>query len=455
MTASTKAFLLLLLVLLYRSTYASCCSFATCCQVSSFHWLAWMTILLRATTLPRLVSSFPLPQHHSSGCSEVLVSPFFSSTLTSKYHQYHHYNHYHRAERISLFRMTSSTVNANHHLEKEEKENENKEHDKRIQKALLNCPTIPLRDGTRHPAIGFGTYKVGSVPASASSAATATAQPPQPQRTAQECVKDALQVGYRFLECAEFYGNEAQVGAAMAASGIPRNELFLCSKVWTTTIEQGPAAIRAQLERTLRDLQTNYIDLYLIHWPVPKYHVTAYQTLLQLRNEGKIKGVGVSNYAWEDFLELREQLQLTDADLPLVNQIELNPFLYRSKTVELFQSKGVVLQSYRSLRDGKAFDHPLLLELAQHYHKTPAQILGRWCFQHGFIYVPKSEQRLRMMENADVFDFHMSDQHMQQLNALTTDANKQGFVELYRKCVNRDTSQAGTLEGVKMDITVD
>lgn len=401
-----------------------------------------------------MVSSFPLPQLRWS--RSPLVSPFVSFPNKNRRQQKEEEGN----EKLVLpFRMTLfSTAN---NVEKEEEENI-----KRIQKALLlNCPTIPLRDGTRHPAIGFGTYKVGFVPASASSAAAqaaaaaaaavAVASSSLPQRTAQECVSDALQVGYRFLECAEFYGNEAQVGAAIAASSIPRDELFLCSKVWTTTMEQGPAAIRAQLERTLCDLQTNYIDLYLIHWPVPKHHLTAYQTLLQLRNEGKIKGVGVSNYAWEDFLELQQQLQLTEADLPLVNQIEINPFLYRSKTIELFQSQGVVLQSYRSLRDGKAFDHPLLLELAQHYHKTPAQLLGRWCIQHGFVYVPKSVQRTRMMENADVFDFTLSEEHMQQLNALTTDATKQEFVELYRKCVNRDTSQAGTLEGVKMDITVD
>lgn len=421
-----------------KSTFV-CCS-CSCArprpQVLLYSFLlVWMTVLFRATRL--VVSSLPLPQLR---CSPGLVSPLWLPQKKNRRQE---------EKLILLLRMTYSTEN--HMGDKET----------HIQNALLNCPTIPLRDGTRHPAIGFGTYKVGFVPASASSAAAVTASSPPPetsqqrQRTAQECVSDALQVGYRFLECAEFYGNEAHVGAAMVASGIPREKLFLCSKVWTTTIEQGPAAIRAQLDRTLRDLQTNYVDLYLIHWPVPNHHVTAYQTLLELRNEGKIKGVGVSNYAWEDFLELKQQLQLTEADLPLVNQIELNPFLYRSKTVELFQSQGVVLQSYRSLRDGKVFDHPLLLELAQHYHKTTAQILGRWCIQHGFVYVPKSVQRTRMIENADVFDFTLSEEHMQQLNALTTDATKQGFVDLYRKCVNRDTSQAGTLEGVKMDITVD
>jgi hypothetical protein len=127
--------------------------------------------------------------------------------------------------------------------------------------ALLTCPTIALRDGTPHPAIGFGTYKVGFIPASATAVVSGT-ESSAPERTARECVADALDCGYRFLECAAFYGNEAEVGKAIADSGVARNDLFLCSKVWTTTIEKGPDAVRAQLEKTLSDLGTDYIDLY-------------------------------------------------------------------------------------------------------------------------------------------------------------------------------------------------
>lgn len=115
-----------------------------------------------------------------------------------------------------------------------------------------------------HPAIGFGTYKVGFIPASASAVTTGTQDKDSTERTASECVSDALDCGYRFLECAEFYGNEQEVGAAIASSGIPREDLFLCSKVWTTTIEEGPEAVAARLEKTLNDLGTDYIDLYVI-----------------------------------------------------------------------------------------------------------------------------------------------------------------------------------------------
>ena len=148
---------------------------------------------------------------------------------------------------------------------------------------LLDCPTIKLRNGMEHPSIGFGTYKVGFIPASASATVAGTTTAGSGElRSAKDCVADALSVGYRSLECAEFYGNEAQVGQAIAESGIDRKDLFLCSKVWTTTIEKGPEAICAQLEKTLADLRTDYLDLYLIHWPVPGHHIAAYKQLIQL-----------------------------------------------------------------------------------------------------------------------------------------------------------------------------
>ena len=320
--------------------------------------------------------------------------------------------------------------------------------------SLIDCPTIPLRDGTSHPAIGFGTYKVGFIPASASSAVAAGGATDEPQRTAEDCVTDALNSGYRFLECAEFYGNEQEVGKAIKASGVPREDLFICSKVWTTTIEKGDDAIRAQLEKTLSDLGTDYVDLYLIHWPVPGKHVDAYKTVLDLKKEGKVKNVGVSNYAVEDYKELLSA-GITSEDKPVVNQIEINPFLYRKNTIEYFKSEGVVMQSYRSLRDGKAMDNPTLISLGEKYNKSPAQILGRWCVQHGFVYVPKSVKIERMVENAQVFDFELSEEEMATLDALTTFDAFETFFGLYKKCVNRDTSKDGSMEGVKTDITID
>lgn len=202
----------------------------------------------------------------------------------------------------------------------------------------------------------------------------------------------------------------------------------------------------------LADLGTTYIDLYLIHWPVPGKHVDAYKTLENLQREGKIRNIGVSNYAVEDYQEL---LDNRISSKPVVNQIEINPFLYRKNTIEYFEREGVVLQSYRSLRDGKAMDHPTLLKIGASHSKSPAQILGRWCVQHGFVYVPKSVKMGRMAENAQVFDFELSDEEMKELDSLTTPEALSAFEALYKKCVNRDTSKDGTMEGVKMNITVD
>jgi diketogulonate reductase-like aldo/keto reductase len=138
-----------------------------------------------------------------------------------------------------------------------------------------------------------------------------------------------------------------------------------------------------------------------------------------------------------------------------VNQIEINPFLYRKRTIEAFQKEGVVLQSYRSLRDGKAMDHPVLLEIGTKHDKSPAQVLGRWCVQHGFVYMPKSVKKNRMVENALVFDFELTADEMTRLDSLTTPEALDAFQALYRKCVNRDTTKEGSMDGVKMDITVD
>jgi diketogulonate reductase-like aldo/keto reductase len=155
----------------------------------------------------------------------------------------------------------------------------------------------------------------------------------------------------------------------------------------------------------------------------------------QARSAGQIRSLGVSNYAKEDLEELME----TATVVPAINQIEINPFLYRRQTIDHFQSKGVKMQSYRTLRDGKAFSDPTILGIAQKHGKSAAQVLGRWCVQHGFIAIPKSVKRERMAENMDVFTFDLDAEDMASLDSLTTKEAIGKFAELYRKCVVRDT----------------
>ncbi len=311
-----------------------------------------------------------------------------------------------------------------------------------------SIPTLTLNDGHSHPIVGYGTYKVGVIPASASSAVAAPAAPAEVANPA-DCVEAALSLGYRFLDCAEFYANEKAVGEGIARSGVPRSELYLASKVWTTTIHAGPAAVQAQLEKTLAELGTDYLDLYCIHWPVPGYHVEAYKQLERAQKAGLVRSIGVSNYAVEDI----EELLASGATTPAINQIEINPFLYRRNTIGRCEALGVKMQSYRSLRDGKAFDDPTVLSIGAKHAKSAAQVLGRWCVQHGFIYIPKSVKRERMEQNLDVFGWELEASDMASLDGLTTPAAIAKFKELYVKCVTRDTPLPA--DAAKTDITED
>jgi diketogulonate reductase-like aldo/keto reductase len=238
-----------------------------------------------------------------------------------------------------------------------------------------------LNDGNHHPAIGFGTYKCGIIPASAAGGGGI----PADHVPATKILADAVDVGYRCFDCAQFYLNEADVGTALQKTGVPRKELYLISKVWCDNIYKGPEAVRTQVLRTLEDLQTDYIDLYLIHWPVPGKHVAAYLELEKLQQEGLLRSIGVSNYTPEDF----EELMAGGATVvPAVNQIEINPFLHRRDAISFFKSKGVVMQAYRSLRAGQEHDNAIVEGIAAKHGKSPAQIMGAWAVQHGYVYVP-------------------------------------------------------------------
>eukprot|EP00935_MAST-01C_sp_MAST-1C-sp1_P000499 g499.t1 len=317
----------------------------------------------------------------------------------------------------------------------------------RAQAQLKAAGFFELNDGTKHPKIGYGTYKVGYIPASATGSGGGGGDPSK----ASACVADAVEVGYRLFDCAEFYANEEFVGIGLKDSRVPREELYLVSKAWCSTIYEGPAAIRAQVMKSLTDLQTSYLDLYLIHWPVPGKHIDAYKELEKLKEEGLIRSIGLSNYAIEDYEELKPHI----THKPVVNQIEANPFLNRAKTHAYFKRQGVIIQSYRSLRNGAEMNHPTVLAVAEKHGRTAAQILGRWCVQNDIVYVPKSEKKHRMIENAMVFDFALDAEDMAALNTLTTDSNLETMKKQYIKCVTRDTPLAATGEGTRQQITLE
>eukprot|EP00036_Acanthoecidae_sp_10tr_P008468 CAMPEP_0182927770 /NCGR_PEP_ID=MMETSP0105_2-20130417/14138_1 /TAXON_ID=81532 ORGANISM="Acanthoeca-like sp., Strain 10tr" /NCGR_SAMPLE_ID=MMETSP0105_2 /ASSEMBLY_ACC=CAM_ASM_000205 /LENGTH=305 /DNA_ID=CAMNT_0025065739 /DNA_START=44 /DNA_END=957 /DNA_ORIENTATION=+ len=303
----------------------------------------------------------------------------------------------------------------------------------------MDVPTVKLSNGVEHPLLGYGTYKVGVVPKSASDTNVKIG------RTTSEVLKDVLEVGYRCLDCAQFYGNEAGVGAAIGASGIPREQLFIINKCWNDTVYGGSAAIRALVEQQLKDLQVEYIDLYLVHWPVPGKHIDAYKALEELHGEGKIRSIGLSNYSIEDYEELKPHIKVQ----PVTNQFEINPFLFRQKTINYFQKEGIVLHSYRTLRQGKEMDNPTLVKIAKEHGKTVAQVLGRWCVQQGIVYIPKSEKRERMIENAQVFDFELSQPEMEALAGMTDPKAYDTFKGHYEMGTIRDTPLMETKAGVK------
>ena len=158
------------------------------------------------------------------------------------------------------------------------------------------------------------------------------------------------------------------------------------SQVWGDKIYEGREAILAQLDQTLKDLQVDYLDMYLVHWPVPGKHVAAYQVLEEAQAAGKVKAIGLSNYTREDYEDLLEVLKVR----PVVNQIEMNPFLWRKNTFEYFMGQQIAIQSYRALRQGKEMANPAITAMATKYGKTAAQVLGRWCVQRKIIVVAKT-----------------------------------------------------------------
>jgi len=254
---------------------------------------------------------------------------------------------------------------------------------------------LRLNNGVEVPALGLGTYKLVG-------------------EAAYAPVRAALGCGYRHIDTASFYENEEAVGRAVRESGVPREEVFITSKVWNT--EQGFEETLNAFDRTLQRLGMDYLDLYLVHWPVPGKRLETYRALERLYEEGRVRAVGVSNFTVRHLEELYGACQV----MPAVNQVEMSPFLYQRELLEHCRGRNVLVTAFSPLARGQALGDPVLAEVAARHRRSPAQVMIRWCLQKGMAVIPRSADPAHIKENADVFDFSLDEEDMARLDLLHT-----------------------------------
>jgi 2,5-diketo-D-gluconate reductase A len=261
-------------------------------------------------------------------------------------------------------------------------------------------PAIQLHNGVEIPQFGLGVWQVheGS--------------------EVQRAVTAALDAGYRLIDTAAIYGNEEGVGEAIKSSGVPREEIFVTSKLWNDSHDYD-AALQA-FDDSLQRLGMDYLDLYLIHWPLPMQgkYTEAWRALEKLYADGKVKAIGVSNFKPAHL----ETLLKTSTITPMVNQIELHPKMQQLETRAFCTEHSIAVESYSPLmQGGEVLNDPVIVQLAAMHKKTPAQVVLRWHIQSGLIVIPKSVTPERIVENIDIFDFELSAEDMQLIAGLNAD----------------------------------
>lgn len=257
--------------------------------------------------------------------------------------------------------------------------------------------TIRLNNNLEIPFLGLGVFKT------------------LPGRETQNAVKSALMAGYRHIDTASYYQNETDVGIAVKESDIPRDEIFITTKLWND--DQGYDKTRKAFSQSLKNLDTDYIDLYLIHWPQSGTRRESWQALEEIYKDGLCKAIGVSNYTIKHLNEMFDYCTV----LPAVNQVEFSPFLNQKKLFDFCSCKDIAVEAYSPLTRARKLDSTELLNIGAKYSKSPAQILIRWSLQYGMIVLPKSSNAMRIRENADVFDFELDEDDMELLNSLNED----------------------------------
>jgi diketogulonate reductase-like aldo/keto reductase len=253
-----------------------------------------------------------------------------------------------------------------------------------------------LLNGVAMPRLGLGVWRS------------------QEGEEVERAVTAALNAGYRSIDTAAMYGNEAGVGRAVRASGIAREQIFVTTKVWND--QQGYDSTLRAFEQSFHNLALDHVDLYLIHWPVKGKYKETYRALEELYDQGRVRAIGVSNFKEHHLEDLMGSCRIK----PMVNQVELHPLLTQKKLLMFCRKEGIQAESWRPLMQGN-LDLPLLQELATKYAKTPAQIVIRWHLQLGVVTIPKSVTESRIRENADVFDFELLPEDMNRIDALNTD----------------------------------
>lgn len=257
--------------------------------------------------------------------------------------------------------------------------------------------TVKLHNGVEMPWFGLGVFKVEN------------------GNEATESVKAAIKNGYRSIDTAAIYKNEEGVGIGIKESGVAREELFITSKVWNE--DQGYETTLAAFEKSLERLQLDYLDLYLIHWPGKDKYKDTWRALEKLYKDGKIRAIGVSNFQVHHLEEL-----LKDAEIkPMVNQVEFHPRLTQKELRDYCKGQGIQLEAWSPLMQGQLLDNEVLTQIAEKHNKSVAQVILRWDLQHGVVTIPKSIKEHRIIENADIFDFELSQEDMDKIDALNKD----------------------------------
>lgn len=259
---------------------------------------------------------------------------------------------------------------------------------------------VKLNNGIEMPILGFGVYQI------------------EDQVLCEQCVYDAIEAGYRSIDTAAAYGNEEAVGRAIKRSGIPREDLFITTKLWIS--DAGYDKAKKAFEASMKRLQLDYLDLYLIHQPFNDYY-GAWRAMEELYKEGRIRSIGVSNFMPDRLVDLILHNEIT----PAVNQVETNPFYQQIEAEAFMQEKGVQIESWAPFAEGKnnMFQNETLASIAGKYGKSIAQVILRWLIQRNIVVIPKSIRKERIIENFNVFDFELKKEDMKKIAALDTNTS--------------------------------